>query len=345
MALVKGFVRDFQAVFFTVLFPLMFLVLFGGIFGDQDRDPIDVIAVGEVSLLEELPAEASAAFDEAFAVSRSDDLDDAVEAVREGDTTLAIQQQGDELVVYYSDADQVQSSVARYTLESFVQTANLIVAETPPTYTTSQERVEDESLQTIQFITPGLLGWAIATSATFGAAVTLVGWRTTGLLRRLRLAPVSPRSVVLARVVVTMLIALVQTAIFLGVATIGFGLQLSGWWWLSIPLLLAGTLCFMAIGLFVGAVSKTVEGATGLANLIVLPMAFLSGSFFPLDEAPAWLDTVSRLLPLRHLNEGMLDVMVRGLGPAAIWQPLLILLGTAAVMTFVASRFLRWEDG
>ena len=71
----------------------------------------------------------------------------------------------------------------------------------PPTYTLEAERVEDDSLTTIQFVTPGLLGWAVAMSASFGAAATLQGWRQTKLLRRLQLAPVSTRTVVGARVV------------------------------------------------------------------------------------------------------------------------------------------------
>ena len=54
----------------------------------------------------------------------------------------------------------------------------------------------------------------------------------------------------------------------------------------SVPLLVVGTLCFMSIGLLAGAVAKTTEGAVNMANFIVLPMAFLSGSFFPLDGAP-----------------------------------------------------------
>ena len=56
-----------------------------------------------------------------------------------------------------------------------------------------------------------------------------------------------------------------------------------------------------------------------MANFLVLPMAFLSGSFFPLDGARRWLQTVSKALPLRHLNDGMLDVMVRGDGPRPCW--------------------------
>ena len=92
-----------------------------------------------------------------------------------------------------------------------------------------------------------------------------------------------------------------------------------------------------------GSVTKTEEAAVGLANFVVLPMAFLSGSFFPLDGAPSWLQAVSKALPLRHLNDGMLDVMVRGEGPAAIVMPMVILIGFAAVLTFISMRMFRWD--
>jgi ABC-2 type transport system permease protein len=72
-------------------------------------------------------------------------------------------------------------------------------------------------------------------------------------------------------------------------------------------------------------------------------MAFLSGSFFPLDGSPQWLQVTSQLLPLRHLNDGMLDVMVRGDGPGAALLPIAILLGFATVVTLVAVRLFRWE--
>ena len=67
------------------------------------------------------------------------------------------------------------------------------------------------------------------------------------------------------------------------------GLQLNGAWYMAVPLVIAGTLAFLAIGLLVGSVAKTAEGGSGLANLITLPMAFLSGAFIPLESAPAWL--------------------------------------------------------
>ena len=110
------------------------------------------------------------------------------------------------------------------------------------------------------------------------------------------------------------------------------------------PAGLCGTLAFMAIGMVAGAVSRTAEAASGLANVIVLPMAFLSGSFIPLEQAPAWLMSVSRLLPLGYLNEGMLDVMVRGEGPSALVLPVSVLLGFTVVFGVVAARLFRWDD-
>jgi ABC-2 type transport system permease protein len=73
-------------------------------------------------------------------------------------------------------------------------------------------------------------------------------------------------------------------------------------------------------------------------------MAFLSGTFFPIDAAPKWLQTVSNVLPLRHANDAMLDVLVRGKGFEALIVPLSILLGFTIVVGAIAARLFKWED-
>ncbi len=343
-AMFLGFVRDRMTLFWAVVFPLMFLVLFGGIFTDQGSSKIEVAQVGPVAALDQMPAEAKKALSESLDIDQVTDEAAALQKVRDGDLAAVITEQGNTLVVHYSQADQVAAARVQGTFQGIVDAANLAVTGTEPTFTLDPQQVEDESLKTIQYVTPGLLGWAIAMSATFGAAVNLVAWRRTGLLRRLRLAPVRTSSVVLARVGVSLVVALGQAVIFIALAVGAFGLQLSGSWPLVIPLVLAGTLSFLSIGLLAGSISKTEEGAVGLANFIVLPMAFLSGSFFPLDGAPGWLQFISNLLPLRHLNDAMLDVMVRGQGIEAIWQPMLILLGFAAVFSLISARLFRWDS-
>ena len=344
VAILRGFVRDRTAVFFAVVFPLMFLVLFGGLFADQSQPEVDLIQVGDVTLLEDLPPKALEAFEATFDVTSSDDLDDAVDQVRSGDADVALEQLGNTLVAHYTQTDQAKAAITQGALRSFIDGTNVALAGQPPTYTLDAVSVEDDSLDTIQYVTPGLLGWAVAMSAAFGAAATLQGWRQSKLLRRLQLAPVSSRTVVGARVSVTVAVALVQLAIFVGIGSAFFGLTLAGSWWMTVPLLVIGTLCFMAIGLLAGAITRTQEAAVNAANFLVLPMAFLSGSFFPLDAAPGWLRAFSNLLPLKHLNEGMLDVMVRGEPWTAALLPMAILAAFAAVVTLVAARLFRWES-
>jgi ABC-2 type transport system permease protein len=343
IAILRGFLRDKASVFFAIIFPLMFLVLFGGLLGDQSQSKVELIQVGDVALFDEFPASAREAFEDTFEVERSSDLDAAIAEVRDGDADVAVEMREGELVAHFTQTDAVKAAIVQGALRAFVDGANVAATGQPPTHSLTTEAVEDDSLTTIQFVTPGLLGWAIAMSAAFGAAATLQGWRQSKLLRRLQLAPVSTRTVVGARVAVTMAVALVQMAIFLGLGAVAFDLRLTGYWWAAIPLLVMGTLCFMAVGLFAGAVTTTVEGAVNMANFIVLPMAFLGGSFFPLDAAPPWLQTVANLLPLHWLNEGMLDLLVRGEGPAAMLVPMALLACFALVMTLVSARLFRWE--
>jgi ABC-2 type transport system permease protein len=346
-AIFLGFVRDKATVFFVLVFPLMLLVLFGGLFSSQDQSPVEVIQVGDVALVDDLPDDARLAFDQTFSLTPSEDLGDALDQVRKGDVDVAIEQRGDELVAHYTQTEQVRAAVTQGTLRAFVDARNvaMLAAEsgTAPPYTFAARRVEDDSITVIQYLTPGLLGWAVAMSASFGAAATLQGWRQSKLLRRLQLSPISTRTIVGARVTVTVTIALMQMSIFIGVGAAAFGLTLTGSWWMAIPTLAVGTLCFMAIGLLAGAIANSAEGAVNMSNALVLPMAFLSGSFFPLDGAPEWVRRLSDILPLKHLNEAMLDVMVRGEGPASAVVPILVLAGFALVVTLIAARLFRWD--
>jgi ABC-2 type transport system permease protein len=340
-----GFFRDRTALFFTVLFPLMFLVLFGGIFANQSAPKVHVLQIGPVALLDQMPTEDRAQLDQALQVTQDSDRADAIGQVQRGDADAAVEQNGQNVVLHFSQADQVKAATVEGLFASLVDNGNLVAAHAPVAFVLDPQQVEDQSLKTIQYVTPGLLGWAIATGATFGAALTLITWRQKKVLRRLRLSPVRTSSIIGARVGVSLIIALVQVAIFLGVASLPyFGLKLSAYWWMAIPLVMAGTLAFLAIGLLAGSFAKTPEAGSAVANLIVLPMAFLSGAFFPLQGAPAWLQTISEALPLRHLVDGMQNVMVRGEGPASALPQIGVLLAFAIVVAGAALAMFRWDD-
>lgn len=344
-AMTLGLLRDRSAVFFMLIFPLMFLVLFGALFRGDGAQRATVVQVGDVEVLDEMPSEQRAELDDALTVERHGDRAEALEAVREGNVDAAVWQEGDEIQLRYSAADSVRASTVQGLLSSVVQGANIAATGQPPAYTLAVDGVEDDSVQAIQFLAPGLLGWAVAMGASFSAGFMLVSWRKRRLLRRLRLSPVSSGTLIGARVGVSLALALTQTAIFLGVASIPFyGLQLTGHWWLAIPLVLCGTLAFLGIGLLIGAWAKTEEAANGAMQLVIMPMAFLSGSFFPTEAMPGWLNTVAQVLPLKHLNEAMQDVLSRGGGWGEALPAMGILLAFAAVSTAIAARVFRWDS-
>ncbi|MEV5572928.1 ABC transporter permease [Spirillospora sp. NPDC052269] len=344
-ALFFGFRRDRGALFFTILFPLLFLVIFGGVFGKQSTGKVKVVEIGAVPVLDQAVAhDPSGDLGKTVKISRNDDRAAALKKVGKGDADAAVEQSGGRIVVHYSGADQVKSGVVQSIVQQVANSANLAATGRPPTYTVAGQRVEDDSIKGINFFTPSLLGWALASAGMFGASQTLVLWRTKGLLRRLRLAPVPIPTVFGARIVVSLGIALGQLAVFLLVAQLPFfGLKLQHAWWMSIPLVICGVLTFLSLGMLVGAWAKTQETAQTVTQLIVLPMAFLGGSFFPLDYAPKWMQVLSYIFPLRYLNEGMLNVMARGLGPASALPQMAILLGIAVVAGGIAARLFRWD--
>ncbi|TDD86977.1 ABC transporter permease [Actinomadura rubrisoli] len=335
-----GFRRDRGALFFTVLFPLMFLVIFGGVFGHQTTSKVKVMEVGRSSILDQAVARDPAGLGKILKVTAASDRAAALRKVEKGDTDAAVEQRGGELVVHYSAADQVKSGTVRGLMDSIVQSAS----GRPPAFRMTAQQVEDDSLTAIQFFTPSLLGWALASAGVFGASQTLVTWRTKGILRRLQLSPAPIPTVFAARVAVSLAVALVQFALFVLVAQLPvFGLKLGHSWWMAIPMVMAGVLAFLSIGMVIGAWAKTQETAQAVTQLIVLPMAFLGGSFFPLDSAPAWMRTLSYIFPLRYLNEGMLNVMGRGLGPMSALPQIGVLLGVALAGALLATRLFRWD--
>jgi ABC-type multidrug transport system permease subunit len=343
-ALFRAFVRDRAFLFFTVMFPLLFLVVLGGIFGQQTTSKTKVLEIGSVSLLDRAEPRQRSQLEAAFQIVKTGSRDAALAQVREGDAAAAIEQRGGRLVLHISAADQVRSQLVVNVMQGVVTAENLRATGRPPMFSMTARQVEDQALKPIQFLTPGILGWALASACLFGAATTLVNWRTKGILRRLRLAPVSIRSLFAAQVVVTLGITIVQLIVFLSVARLPFfGLRLEQYWWMAIPVVLAGGLAFLSIGMVVGAWAKTQESAQAAAQLLILPMAFLGGSFFPLEFAPGWLRAISYGLPIRYVNEGMLNVLARGQGPLSVLPHIGVLLALAVVGALIAARLFRWD--
>ena len=270
----------------------MFLVLFGGIFGDQEPvagrpDP----GRRRARCSTRCRPTREAAFDETFEVDRTDDLDAALDEVRKGDADVAVEMQGDDArgALHPDRPGQGRDHPGRAArLRRRHQRRRCRAGRRRSRCAT--ERVEDDSLKTIQYVTPGPARLGRRDERRFGAAATLNGWRQNKLLRRLQLAPVSTRTVVGARVAVTIGIALVQMAIFLGLGVGGVRA--------------AADRRVVAGDPAAGRRHAVLHGASGCWPVrsprrprarSTWPTSSCcrwrssAGSFFPLDAAPEWL--------------------------------------------------------
>ncbi|AZM92544.1 MULTISPECIES: ABC transporter permease [Streptomyces] len=209
----------------------------------------------------------------------------------------------------------------------------------------SGQDVEQSGRPYISYIAPGVMSWGVANAAVFGIAFTLMQWRRDDLLRLIRLSPTPLTTVLASRYVLALVVGVVQAAVFVAVAMLpGFGLELDGRWPLVLPALVLGITAFMAIGVIVGNYARTPEAVAAIANCMMVPMAFLSGSFLPLDMMPSWLRTVSRVLPLRYLNDAASGALTGTGSLASIGIGCAALAGFALLFGAIGLKTFRWSD-
>ena len=196
----------------------------------------------------------------------------------------------------------------------------------------------------IEYLAPGVLSWAVANGAVFGVAYTLVQWRESGVLRLLRMAPTSVLTVLSARFVVAVGVALAQTVFFVGIALLPpLGLQLGSQAIFALPVLVLGVMAFFAIGMVIGSYVTSPEAVAAIANFLLVPMAFLSGTFFPLDQSPGWLQGLAKVLPLHYMIEGTVGVLTGTGGPRSTVVPCAALLGFTLLTVGFATKLFRWS--
>ena len=173
----------------------------------------------------------------------------------------------------------------------------------------------------------------------FGFGVSLALERDSGLLTLKRALPMPPGAYLLGKMLMAMVVAAVVGILLLLLAVFLAGVELTVVQWLQLLLVdMFGVLPFCALGLMVGTLLKG-QGAPGLLNLVYLPMAFLSGLWFPLKILPPILGQLAPIWPSYHLNALALSAVGFDAGPA--WPRVLMLAGFTAVFLLIAARRLR----
>ena len=350
VASLKMYFRDRQALFWSLLLPLMFMVIFGlmdfGAFGRVDLGIADLAdnaeSQGVVSALEDI---------DALNVSHDPDRESARAAVEDGDVDLALvipagfgpSDEPVALEVLFNEARPRESEVGFSVLRQVLDERSFSMTGAQRLFVIEPTPAGDRDLRYIDFLMPGIVAMSIMQMGLFSVAFAFVQLKRQGVLRRLLATPMRPASFIFAYVVTRLTVSILQTGVLVGVAVLVFGVQIAGNPLSLLLLALVGGAVFVSLGFAVSGWAKSEQVAAPIANVIALPMIFLSGVFFPREAMPDVLKVVTDYLPLSYLADSMRSVSVDGAALTSQWAGLLGLAAWLVVSYAVAVKLFRWE--
>lgn len=324
------FLREPEAIFWVFVFPILLAVGLGIAFRNR---PADVLPVGATTtqLTQALAADKglhAAIMDEAA----------GTHALATGDIDLLAIQRPDG-VVYKYDPTNPDGRAARLLAERAIQTA----AGRRDAVASRNEFVRETGARYIDFVVPGLLGMNLMGSAIWGMGFSIVEMRQKKLLKRMVASPM-PRWQYMASFILSRLLMLViEVAVFVGFARLAFGVPIRGSLVDLGIICLITSLAFSALGLLIASRARTMQAASGLMNLVMLPMWILSGVFFSASRFPAVIQPLVQALPLTAANDALRSNMLQGIGLSHLMMPMMILLAWLVVPFAVTMKIFRWR--
>jgi ABC-2 type transport system permease protein len=189
----------------------------------------------------------------------------------------------------------------------------------------------------------GILGYGAATTTFAGISIFLVVRRENGVLKRLRATPLPPPVYIAALLASTLLVFALEAAAMILLARVTYHVGIPDRLGSLVLSLLLGAAAFTALGIALTAAIRSAEGASAVVNLIVLPMAFLSGSFGPTKHYPHVLRAIADVLPLTYVVKLVRAAIVFG---RPMWdEPWAIgaVAGWGIVGLLLAVWAFRWE--
>lgn len=329
----KEFVREPEAIFWVFLFPILLAVALGLAFREKapDRTPVGVVAGPR--------AEQAAAALNSSPVLQGKVMEERAgrEALRTGKISLLVDPGPP--AVFHFDETRPDSRIARLAAGDALQRA----AGRADAFPVRDELVKEPGARYIDFLIPGLLGMNLMGTGIWSLAFSITNARNRKILKRLLATPMRKSHYLLAQMLSRMAFLIFEIIFLVGFGWITFGVAVRG----SIPVLLAtcvlGALAFSGLGLLVASRVSTLEGASGLANLVMLPMWLLSGVFFSSERFPDAAQPFIRALPLTALNEALRALINEGHSLVAVAPQLAIVAAWGLVSFAVALKIFRWR--
>jgi ABC-2 type transport system permease protein len=333
VARTREFLREPEAVFWVFVFPLLLALALG--FAFRERAP-DRIPVGVVEGPGAEPLAAMLRLSPVL-LPKVHSATDGRMALRTGKISLLLE--AGPPVLFRYDPTRPDARAARLEADDALQRA----AGRRDPVAIAEERVTEHGSRYIDFLLPGILGMNIMGTGVWSIAFSVVSARTKKLLKRLIATPMRKSEYLAAQMLSRFAFLVFEVLALVLFGWLVFGVAVRGSLALFALLCLLGAFSFAGLGLLVAARPTTIEGVSGLANFVLLPMWILSGVFFSYERFPQAAQPFIRALPLTALNDALRAVMNEAAGVPAVLPQLALLAGWGIVCFAVALRIFRWK--
>jgi ABC-2 type transport system permease protein len=325
------FLREPEALFWVFIFPLLLAAGLGIAFRNR---PADVLRIATVT-----PELAQSLQHEKLLEVQQLDSPAAEEALRTGKVALLAMPGPGGAVVYRYDDTNPEGRAARMLADRAVQKA----AGRVDPIASGDLLMREPGSRYIDFLIPGLLGMNLMGSAIWGIGFAIVDARRKKLLKRLIATPMPRHYYLLSFLFSRLLLLVVEVGILLGFGALAFRVPVRGSLLDLAVLCVLGSLAFSALGLLLASRARTIEAASGLMNLVMMPMWIASGVFFSAQRFPSVVQPVIKALPLTAAIDALRGNMLQGADLAQL-APQLGVLGAWLIACFtLALKLFRWR--
>ncbi len=366
---IKTFSREKSAMFFTIAFPIILILVFGTIFLNQDNPSFDLYVQdldqtdSSAQLVKTLDRNGK------FKIATVDPALDATQYAKDKKLNFALvipkgyekalvrrlglvggipnaairDPNASVTVTYIYDASASSTPTKIQLLQSGFAVVNQGMSGQPPFIRAAETSMLTTKFRFIDFFVPGIIAMSVMTSSLSGAVNMNAELRQKGVIRKLSTTPITRTDWILSNILYQFMLAVISALAILVVSYAVFSVRLQINAWLFVFIVLE-VFAFGGIGMILTRVANEAESATAAANFIMFPMMFLSGSFFPLELMPGFLQTIARILPLYYVNEGLRAAMVSVDHTAALRYCAMI--GVFATVVFVLGiNTTKWDEG
>lgn len=353
----RQYMRSRVGAFFTFIFPILLILLFGAIFTQsgssaftlttQDIDNtttsrmyLDALNSTGMVHIALIPRNVNI---ETYIHDNSLTVALQIPWAFEQDVWACVASQSCHVnITLYGDPSKSTFGLAQGLLQAVAQQMNFILANKTAVVGVSMKSVASSQYSYMDYFLPGIVGMTVMTTSMYSMTSICGEYRTRRYFKLLATTTLRKYEWLTSKIL-WYIISLVLSLL----VTVGVGMLV---WDVHVvigPIALAfiavGALLFTSLGMLFGTVVRDPESGVAVANAIGFPMMFLSGSFWPLEQMPSYLQAVSKALPLTYLNSGLRDTMVFGNTASALTN-LAIVSVLAAALFLLAAKLVSWKE-